>query len=240
MRYLTLASIIASLVIGTAACSQCQQSTESKQQAMVERQIRYRGISDENVLRVMRKVPRAEFVAPENRNLAYNDVRAPIGFGQTLDRPYEDALILDTIKLKPTDTVLEVGTGSGYLAALMAELAKQVYTIEIVKEIGEKAHEHIANLGIANIEVKIGDGFLGWEEHAPFDVIVLTASPSEVPEPLKTQLAEGGRLLLPLGGEERFQELLLYTKKDGKLMLVRRIAPAQFVPMKGKAQEEKK
>jgi protein-L-isoaspartate(D-aspartate) O-methyltransferase len=230
--------LLVGIVSAWSACTLCERSVESKQQAMVERQIRFRGISDEKILKVMREVPRIEFVEEKYRKLAYKDIRAPIGHGQTLDRPYEDALMLNTLKLKPTDKVLEVGTGSGYLAALMSKLAGQVYTIEIVEDIGSEARKRISRLGYKNVHVKIGDGFLGWEEHAPFTAIVLTASPSEIPKPLKEQLAEGGRILLPLGGEERFQELLLYTKKAGQIKLERRIAPATFVPMKGIAEEE--
>jgi len=239
MRYIVLILFIVSLVVVGATCSRFSQNIESKQQAMVERQIRFPGISDENVLKVMRKVPRVAFVSEEYHKMAYDDLRVPTGHGQTLDRPYEDALILDTIKIKPTDNVLEVGTGSGYLAALMSRLAKNVFTIEIVPELGNQASERLAKLMYNNVEVKVGDGFLGWEEHAPFDVIVLTASPATIPTPLEQPLKDGGRLLLPLGGEERFQELLLYSKKDGQLQLERRVAPTQFVPMKGKAQEEK-
>jgi len=237
MRYLILAIFIAAFVVGGATCSRCDQNIESKQQAMVERQIRFRGISDEKVLKVMREVPRVAFVTEEHHKMAYDDLRVPTGHGQTLDRPYEDALILNTIKIKPTDVVLEVGTGSGYLAALMSRLADKVYTIEIVPELGNQASERLAKLMYSNVEVKVGDGFLGWEEKAPFDVIVLTASPATIPTPLKDQLKDGGRMLLPYGGDERFQELLLYTKKDGQLNLARRVAPTQFVPMKGKAQE---
>ena len=238
MRYVILIAFIAALVVVGAACSRCDQNIASKQQAMVERQIRFRGISDENVLKVMREVPRVAFTTEEHHKIAYDDMRVPTGHGQTLDRPYEDALILNTIKIKPTDNVLEVGTGSGYLAALMSRLAKNVYTIEIVPDLGNQASERLAKLMYSNVEVKVGDGFLGWEEHAPFDVIVLTASPATIPTPLIKQLKNGGRLLLPLGGDERFQELLLYSKKDGELVLDRRVAPTQFVPMKGKAQEE--
>jgi len=240
MRYLILFCFIAAFVIGGATCSRCDQNIASEQHAMVERRVRFRGISDENVLKVMRDVPRVAFITEEHHKMAYDDVRVPTGHGQTLDRPYEDALILNTIKIKPTDNVLEVGTGSGYLAALMSRLAKNVYTIEIVPELGNRARERLAKLMYTNIEVKVGDGFLGWDEKAPFDVIILTASPATIPTPLMKQLSEGGRLLLPLGGEERFQELLLYSKKDGELVLDRRVAPTQFVPMKGKAQEGKK
>lgn len=226
------------LFFAAAGCSRCDQATSTKQKAMVERQIHFRGITNERILEAMRTVPRAEFVLPEYRSQAYDDLEAPIGKGETLNRPYEDALILESLSIKPSDRVLEVGTGTGYFASLLSKLASKVFTIEIVEDFGKQAQENIKRLGYNNVEVKIGDGFLGWEEHAPFDAIVLNCSPADIPKPLEEQLAEGGRLLLPLGGEEKFQELLLYTKKDGKLELERRIAPATFVPMKGKAKEQ--
>ncbi len=238
MKRIAAFIVVAVAALNAGACSQCQQTLESKQQAMVEHQIRFRGIADPRVLSVMREVPRVEFVEPSQRKIAYDDVRAPIGYGQTLDRPYEDALILETLQLKPTDRVLEVGTGSGYLAALMSKLAKEVYTIEIIGPLGDRAARTMKRLGYDNVEVRVGDGFLGWKEHAPFDVIVLTASPSTIPQPLKEQLAEGGKMLLPLGGEERFQELLLYAKKNGKIVKEQRIAPTTFVPMKGIVEEK--
>jgi len=213
---------------------------DSKQQSMVERQIHFRGITNAKILSVMREVPRTEFVLPEYRNIAYDDVEAPIGKGETLNRPYEDALILQSLEIKPTDKVLEVGSGTGYFASLLSQLASKVYTIEIVEDFGRQAMDNLKRLGYNNVKVKIGDGFLGWEENAPFDVIVLNCSPPDVPKPLEQQLAENGKLLLPLGGGEKFQELLLYTKKNGKLELVRRIAPAEFVPMKGIIEKEKK
>ncbi len=234
-----IVGLIALTSILVTSCTRCQYTPESKQQAMVEQQIRFRGIADENVLRVMRDVPREEFVLPEYRDRAYEDLEVPIGEGQTLDRPYEDALIIDTLKLTPTDTVLEVGSGTGYLASLMSRLAGKVYTIEILEPLGKKAQENIKRLGYTNVEVKIGDGFVGWPEHAPFDVIMLTASPSEIPLPLKEQLAEGGRILAPMGGEKKFQELLLYVKKNGELVLDRRVAPVEFVPMRGEVEEQK-
>lgn len=233
MKRFAYAIILLGVAAGSAGCSRCDQSVAEKQRSMVERQIRFRGISDKRILKVMREVPRANFVLAEYKHLAYEDTRPPIGKGQTLDRPYEDALILDTLKLQPSDRVLEVGTGSGYLAALMAKLADEVYTIEILPDVAQKARENLTKLGVENVHVKTGDGFLGWEEHAPFDAIVLTASPTTIPEPLKKQLADGGRILLPLGGAERFQELLLYVKQKGRITLDRRVAPASFVPMKG-------
>ena len=206
---------------------------------MVRVQLELRGIKDPAILKAFGAVPREEFVLPRFRRLAYDDLEVPIGHGQTLDRPYEDAFMIEALGLSDHDKVLEVGTGSGYLTAIMSKIVKEVYTIEIVPELAKEAGEHLTRLGFANAHVKAGDGYLGWPEHAPFDAIILTASPPHIPQPLVQQLAEGGRLLLPLGGKERFQELMLYTKRSGRLEETRRLAPTTFVPMKGKVLEEK-
>lgn len=205
---------------------------------MVERQIVWRGITDKNILEAMLTVPREEFVLPQYKSKAYADLEVPIGFEQTLDRPYEDAFIIQSLKPAPTDRVLEVGTGAGYLASLLSRIVSEVYTIEIIPEIAQNARQRLSKLGYSNIFVKTGDGFLGWPEHAPFNGIVLTCSPPEIPKPLIEQLAEGGRMIVPLGGKKKFQELLLYTKKNGKLKGPLRLAPVTFVPMKGKVLEK--
>lgn len=210
----------------------------SQRKAMVEQQVLWRGVTDKAVLDAMLEVPREEFVLPQYRDKAYADIEVPIGFEQTLDRPYEDAFIVASLKLKPGEKVFEVGTGGGYLTAILAKIAKEVYTIDIVPEIADEAKARFEQLGYTNVFVKAGDGFAGWPEHAPFDGIVFTCSPPEIPKPLIEQLAEGGRMILPLGGGEKFQELLLYTKKNGKLVGPVRLAAMTFVPMKGKILEK--
>lgn len=229
-------TILCILIIGP----QCTQSDNFKEQRklMVEEQVRLRGISDQNVIKAMLAVPREEFVLPEFRSKAYADFEVPVGEDQTLDRPYENALMLQSVKLAPSDKILEVGTGGGYLAALLSKMTASVYTIEIMPILAKAASERFKRLGLKNVEVKTGDGFLGWPEHVPFNAIILTCSPDEVPQPLVSQLAEGGRLLLPLSSGERIQEVLLYTKKDGKLEPPQHITSAIFVPMKGKILEK--
>lgn len=228
--------ILCLFVIGP-QCSKSDSFREERE-LMVEEQVRLRGITDQNVINAMFEVPREEFVLPEFRSKAYTDFEPPVGEDQTLDRPYENALMLQSLKLAPSDRVLEVGTGGGYLAALLSKMTTSVYTIEIMPVLAKMVHEKFKRIGLKNIEAKIGDGFLGWPEHAPFNAIVLTCSPTEVPKPLAEQLAEGGRLLLPLSSGERIQEVLRYTKKDGKLSPPEHITSAIFVPMKGKIQEK--
>lgn len=235
MRYLSLL-ILPALIIAS-SCTK-PQDYEQQRRAMVERQVLWRGVTDKNVLDAMLAVPREEFVLPQYKDKAYADLEVPIGKDQTLDRPYEDAFMIQALSLSSTDRVLEVGTGGGYLAALLSRIVPEVYTIEILPEIADAARQRLSRLGYKNIEVRTGDGFLGWEEHAPFNAIVLTCSPPEIPKPLIEQLAEGGRLILPLGGEQKFQELLLYTKTKGKLAGPTRLAPVTFVPMRGKILEK--
>ncbi|MBN1283468.1 MAG: protein-L-isoaspartate(D-aspartate) O-methyltransferase [Proteobacteria bacterium] len=200
---------------------------------MVRTQIEGRGITGSEIIRAFLAVPREEFVIAPYKERAYEDNEAPIGYEQSLDRPYENALMIHALNIRPASRVLEVGTGSGYLASLIAQIAKEVYTIEIVPEIADMARGHIARLGYDNIIVKTGDGFIGWPEHAPFDAIVMTASPNRVPKPLEEQLAEGGRIVLPMGGTEKFQLLVLFEKKGGKLVERAKLMPAVFVPMQG-------
>lgn len=221
------------LLASAAACSRGQRSLEEQRAEMVRAQILQRGIDDPRIQAAFRTVPREEYVLPQFRDHAHDDVEAPIGYEQTIDRAYENALMLRALKLSPTDVVLEVGTGSGYLASIMAQLAKQVFTIDIDPRFAKEAAARVARLGYANITVKEGDGFVGWPEHAPFNAIVMTCSPPEIPKPLIAQLAEGGRIVLPLGGDERFQELVLYVKRNGRLEEQTRLSPTEFVPMQG-------
>lgn len=229
--------IILCTLLCAIACSGPENFAEQRK-AMVEQQVIWRGVKDQKVLDAMLSIPREEFVLPQFRSKAYADLEVPIGEEQTLDRPYEDAFIVAALKLQPTDRVFEVGTGGGYLTVMMSKLAKEVYTIDIIPQLADAARARFEKLGYKNIQVKAGDGYAGWPEHAPFDAIVFTCSPDEIPKPLIEQLAEGGRMVLPLGGEEKFQELLLYTKKNGKLEGPRRLAAMTFVPMQGKIKEK--
>lgn len=207
-----------------------------KRQQMVEKDMRDRGLKDPVVLTVMRKVPRHLFVDESLWSQAYEDHPLPIGEGQTISQPYVVALMTEELRLKPEDRVLEVGTGSGYQAAVLAEIVKAVYTIEIRKSLADHAAERLAALGYRNVKVKCGDGYFGWEEQAPFDAIIITAAANHVPPPLIKQLKEGGRLIVPLGSTVYFQTLTLATKRKGDLD-VEQISPVAFVPMVGEMQK---
>ncbi len=206
---------------------------------MVKRQIEARGISDERVLEAMRKVPRHEFVPDGYRAYAYTDGPLPIGEGQTISQPYIVALMTESLKLKPDDKVLEIGTGSGYQAAVLAEIVKEVYTIEIIEKLARRAEETLKRLGYDNVKVKAGDGYLGWPEYAPFDAIIVTCAPDHVPQPLVDQLADGGRMVIPVGSEYGIQTLYLLEKHGDKLEK-RSIIPVRFVPMTGEHVKKKK
>ncbi len=202
----------------------------SMKEEMVETQIRARGIKDEVVLSAMRKVDRHKFVPEEIRHQAYSDRPLPIGEGQTISQPYIVALMTELLELKRGDSVLEVGTGSGYQAAILAELADYVYTIEIIESLALSAERLLRELGYRNTDVKIGDGYIGREECAPFDAIIVTAAPPHTPQPLLDQLKEGGRLVIPVG--DYYQELKKITKVKGKIKS-QNVTPVVFVPMTG-------
>jgi len=226
----------AGLMLLTAAVSLCMIPTGSsaddfadQRQKMVAMQIGDRGISDASVLKAMATVPRHLFVAPELRDMAYRDTPLPIGHGQTISQPYIVALMSQLLALQPGQRVLEIGTGSGYQAAVLAEMGIFVFTIEIVPELGRQAIGVVDALGYKNIRVKIGDGYKGWPEHAPFDAIIVTCAPTRIPEPLTEQLAEGGRMVIP-SGEKYDQQLLLLTKQTGKIRQ-ENIVDVRFVPM---------
>lgn len=201
---------------------------------MVQNQIEARGVKDKRVLDAMLKVPRHRFVPVHLRVSAYVDSPLPIGEGQTISQPYIVALMTELLKLDKDEKVLEIGTGSGYQAAILAELAKEVYTIEILEPLAERSEKRLKDLGYDNIKVKCGDGFFGWKEHAPFDAIIVTCAPGKIPQPLIEQLAEGGRMVIPVG--EYYQELELITKENGKIKTTS-IIPVRFVPMVGEAQK---
>lgn len=197
--------------------------------AMVEKQLRPRGIDDPRVLRVMAKVPREKFVAPQLQARAYEDGPLPIGFGQTISQPYIVAFMTQALKPKPTDRVLEIGTGSGYQAAILGELVGKVYTIEIVRPLAQRAATVLNALGYKNVLVKGGDGYKGWPEHAPFDSIIVTAAPDHIPQPLIEQLKEGGRMVIPVG--KTFAQQLKVLEKRGGAIKETAVIPVKFVPL---------
>ena len=202
---------------------------------MVELQIEARGIKDKKVLAAMKKVKRHLFVPPGLRDLAYYDQPLPVGQGQTISQPYIVALMTELLLLKGDEKVLEIGTGSGYQAAILAEIAGQVYTIEILPALARGAERLLNQLGCKNIKVKCGDGYQGWPEYAPFDAIIVTCAPPNIPQALIDQLADGGRLVLPVG--EELQKLKVLVKKKGEIE-IETIIPVRFVPMV-KGYEEK-
>jgi protein-L-isoaspartate(D-aspartate) O-methyltransferase len=203
--------------------------------SMVTEQIAGRGISDGLVLSALRKVGRHNFV-PDNMKLnAYEDTPLPIGEDQTISQPYVVALMTELLGLKGGETILEIGTGSGYQAAILAEIAKEVYTIEIVKPLADNARAKLNQLGYKNITIRYGDGYKGWKEHAPFDGIIVTAAPDHIPRPLIEQLKISGRMVIPVGS--MFQELKLLTKTN-KGIIEKSIVPVKFVPMTGEAQRK--
>jgi protein-L-isoaspartate(D-aspartate) O-methyltransferase len=212
-------------------------SYAAERMRMIGEDIASRGIVDPKILSVMSKVPRQLFVPEDLMSLAYADNPLPIGFGQTISQPYIVALMTQSIEPKKTDRVLEIGTGSGYQAAVLAELFPEVYTVEIIPELATRANVTLAGLGYRNVYVRNADGYFGWEEHAPYDAIMVTAAVDHVPPHLIEQLAEGGRLILPLGSIRYYQTLTLVTKeKDGELT-TQYITGVAFVPLTGKAQE---
>jgi protein-L-isoaspartate(D-aspartate) O-methyltransferase len=188
---------------------------------------------DPRVLEVMGSVPRHELVPAELRSVAYENRPLPIGHGQTISQPYIVAIMTDLLKFGPGQRALEIGTGSGYQAAILGELGGEVYTIEIIEELGEQARRNLERLGYGNIEVRIGDGYYGWEEHAPFDAIVVTAAASHVPPPLIKQLKNGGRMVIPVGSRFMVQQLLLVEKDAAGKVTTRQILPVRFVPLTG-------
>ena len=212
---------------------------ENKRKAMVVEQIEERGVKDRRVLAAMEKIPRHNFVPEKYRPFAYGDYPLPIGEGQTISQPYIVALMTECLSLEGNEKVLEVGTGSGYQAAILSELAEEVYTIEILEPLAKRAEELLQRMGYKNVKVKCGDGYLGWEEYAPFDGIIVTCAPDHIPQPLIDQLAEGGRMVVPVGAVHFPQVLKLIEKKNGEV-IVQNIVPVQFVPMTGPEVEKQK
>jgi len=202
---------------------------EALRRQMVQEQIEARGVEDPAVLEAMRSVPRHRFAPEHPPRLTYTDRPLPIGHGQTISQPYIVARMTEIVRPAPTDRALEIGTGSGYQAAVLAEVVDSVYTVEIIPALADTARERLRRLGYDNVVVRTADGFKGWPERAPFDVIVVTAAPERIPPPLKRQLAEGGRMIIPVGPSGRTQRLTLVTKTDGTIS-TRELTPVRFVP----------
>jgi protein-L-isoaspartate(D-aspartate) O-methyltransferase len=199
---------------------------------MVNTQIKARGIDDIAVLEAMRTVQRHLFVPEEYLSQAYADHPLPIGYGQTISQPYIVALMTEILELNPGDRVLEIGTGSGYQAAILAKLDVDVYTVEIIPELADQASERFDNQGLTNILVSNADGYFGWEDFAPYDAIIVTAAPDHLPQPLINQMAEGGRLVIPIGPIGAVQTLWLFEKIDGEPKAIN-LGPVRFVPLTG-------
>lgn len=198
---------------------------------MVKNQIESRGVEDSATLASMRKVPRHSFVPAGQVAYAYDDRPLPIGYGQTISQPYIVAYMTEIIKPKPGYRVLEIGTGSGYQAAVLSGIVSKVYTVEIIEELGKQASTRLKNLNYKNIEVKIADGYHGWKEHAPYDAIVVTAAAEYIPPPLKEQLKDGGRMIIPVGSPYMTQQLMLIEKTGDKYRSTS-LMPVRFVPFK--------
>jgi protein-L-isoaspartate(D-aspartate) O-methyltransferase len=227
---LALAAPASPSASGGPAAAEDEAGFARARQQMVERQLKGRDITDARVLAAMGKVPRHRFVRPSWTGQAYNDHPLPIEEGQTISQPYIVALMTQLLELKGPEKVLEVGTGSGYQAAVLAEIVRQVYTIEILPGLARSAAERLKSLGYRNVEVRAGDGYLGWPDQAPFDGIIVTAGASHIPQPLVDQLKEGGRLVIPVDVALGYQELLQCRKERGTLIR-KSIAPVRFVPL---------
>lgn len=202
---------------------------KSKRLNMVRTQIEARGIDNVKILTSMRKVPRHLFVPEEQQQYAYEDRPLPIGYSQTISQPYIVAYMTAEVRPGNDDTVLEIGTGSGYQAAVLSEIVDQVYSLEIIPGLGNEAKERLESLGYENVHVKVSDGYYGWKEKAPFDAIIVTAAAREIPPPIIEQLNEGGRMIIPVGPQYGAQVLILLEKKHGKIKK-RTLLPVAFVP----------
>ena len=222
--YLFLCLVLAGLQLATA-----QPNYSQLREQMVSEQLEGRDIFSAAVLDAMRKVPRHVFVPDEYKSWSYSDQPLPIGEGQTISQPYIVAYMTQELQIKPGDRILEIGTGSGYQAAVLAELALEVYTIEIVESLGKAAAQRLKRLGYENAKVRVGDGYNGWPDAAPFDAIMVTAGAEELPEPLIEQLAEGGRMIIPIGPHGGVRQLTLIRRKKGKYKS-EKLMPVRFVP----------
>ena len=229
-------ALLAAFVLALVGCGQAQPPDAdfaAQRAAMVRDQIEARGISDPATLEALRAVPRHEFVPEQLRDRAYEDYPLPIGHGQTISQPYIVAFMTEAIRPQPGEKILEVGSGSGYQAAILAQTGAEVYTIEIVGPLADMARQNLERLGYKNVQVVHGDGYCGWPEHAPFDAIIVTCAPDKIPPDLVAQLKDGGRMIIPVGGGME-QELVL-LRKHGDQIEKQSVLPVRFVPMTGEA-----
>ena len=224
-----LLSCIPLLLVAELLPAQGNAEMKEARERMVRVQIAGRGVDNERVLDAMRSVPRHRFVPADARRMAYADQPLPIGHGQTISQPYIVGYMTDIINPQKDDVVLEIGTGSGYQAAVLSPLVKEVYTVEIIEELASSAKKRIAALGYDNVHVRHGDGYHGWKEHAPYDAIIVTAAAEHIPPPLIAQLKDGGVMVIPVGSSFRTQYLMLVEKKDGETS-TRTLMPVRFVP----------
>ncbi len=231
-------SVFAGLGLGLANFAAAADTNQfaARRMSMIQEQLTGPGrdITNARVLAALGRVPRHEFVPEHYRDLAYDDRPLPIGYGQTISQPYIVAFMTEKLDPRPTDRVLEIGTGSGYQAAVLAELVAEVYTIEIVERLAQRARADLQRLGYTNVLVRAGDGYQGWPEAAPFDAIIVTCAPDKVPQPLTEQLKDGGRLIIPLG--EIWDQKLVLLRKRGQRLEQTAVLPVRFVPMTGEAQ----
>ncbi|MBA4312490.1 MAG: protein-L-isoaspartate O-methyltransferase [Chlorobiaceae bacterium] len=227
MKHIWILTIV---ILAVAAHSFSQSENDRLREQMVKHQIEARDVKSKPVLNAMKKVPRHEFVPEKYHKEAYNDHPLPIGYGQTISQPYIVALMTELAEVTKGEKVLEIGTGSGYQAAVLAEITDSVFTIEIITELTNEAKPRFQRLGYRKITVKNADGYYGWKEYAPFDVIVVTAAAEHIPPPLIEQLKEGGKMIIPVGHPLQVQDLLVVEKKDGKVRS-KNIIPVRFVPL---------
>lgn len=231
------AALLMLILLSAQATAQRRPNYRAAREKMVENFIRTAGVKDPRVLKSLRETPRHEFVPKKVRDRAYFDMALPIGDKQTISSPFIVAYMTESLRPLPTDKVLEIGTGSGFQAAVLSPLVKDVYTIEIVPSLGRRAQRTLKRLRYRNVHVKIGDGFQGWPEHAPFDKIIVTCSPEKVPIPLVTQLREGGLMVIPVG--ERYQQTLYLLRKVKGKLKAEALRPTLFVPMTGRAEDNR-
>jgi len=231
--YMTPCAIMLTLMCAHEVSAAGGASSYAEERAeMVIRQIADRGVRDERVLDAMRRVPRHEFVPDNEKRYAYRDTPLPIGEGQTISQPYIVALMTELAQPDKSHRVLEIGTGSGYQAAILAEIVQHVYTIEIEADLAQRATEVLRKLGYENVTVRTGDGYAGWAEHAPFDIIIVTAAPDHIPQPLIDQLKPGGRMVAPVGPTFATQELRVLEKDATGKVSSKGVAPVRFVPLR--------